>query len=108
MDIYELINKYILAGYSENDAIPKVAQDIVLLKIGNSKYSKNITVKINIEMLKNLAKSRLSSLFLKKIPSFLFLYTYNPPELDERIPIRETCIFLSYFVEKCRIIANTV
>lgn len=31
MDIYELVNKYIYAGYSENDAIQKVAQDIVLL-----------------------------------------------------------------------------
>lgn len=50
MDIYELINKYILAGYSEYDAIPKVAQDIVLLKIGNSKYSKNITVKGGVVM----------------------------------------------------------
>ena len=45
MDIYELVNKYISVGYSEDDAIPKVAQDIVLLKIGNSKYNKNITVK---------------------------------------------------------------
>ena len=27
MNIYELINKYIKAGYSENDAISKVAQD---------------------------------------------------------------------------------
>ena len=50
MDIYELVNKYINAGYSENDAIPKVAQDIVLLKIGNSKYSKNITVKGGVVM----------------------------------------------------------
>lgn len=39
MNIYELVNKYILIGYSEDSAIPKVAQDIVLLKIGNSKYS---------------------------------------------------------------------
>ena len=31
MNIYELINRYISVGYSENDAIPKVAQDIVLL-----------------------------------------------------------------------------
>ena len=50
MDIYELVNKYINAGYSENDAIPKVAQDIVLLKIGNSKYNKNITVKGGVVM----------------------------------------------------------
>ena len=50
MDIYELVNKYITSGYSEDDAIPKVAQDIVLLKIGNSKYSKNITVKGGVVM----------------------------------------------------------
>ncbi len=50
MDIYKAVNKYISAGYSEDDAIPKVAQDIVLLKIGNSKYSKNITVKGGVVM----------------------------------------------------------
>ena len=50
MDIYELVNKYIAIGYSEDDAIPKVAQDIVLLKIGNSKYNKNITVKGGVVM----------------------------------------------------------
>ena len=50
MDIYELVNKYVEAGYSEEDAIPKVAQDIVLLKIGKSKYSKNITVKGGVVM----------------------------------------------------------
>ena len=33
MDIYELVNKYINAGYSENGAIPKVAQDIFYLKL---------------------------------------------------------------------------
>ena len=50
MDIYELVNKYAEVGYSEEDAIPKVAQDIVLLKIGKSKYSKNITVKGGVVM----------------------------------------------------------
>lgn len=50
MNIYELVNKYINAGYSEDDAIPKVAQDIVLLKIGNSNYNKNITVKGGVVM----------------------------------------------------------
>ena len=50
MDIYELVNKYISVGYSEDDAIPKVAQDIVLLKIGNSKYNKNITIKGGVVM----------------------------------------------------------
>ena len=50
MNIYELVNKYIMAGYSEDDAIPKVAQDIILLKIGNSKYKRNITVKGGVVM----------------------------------------------------------
>ena len=50
MDIYESVNKYINVGYSEDDAIPKVAQDIILLKIGNSKYNKNITVKGGVVM----------------------------------------------------------
>lgn len=50
MDIYELVNKYIIAGYSEDDAIPKVAQDIILLKIGDSKYRRNITVKGGVVM----------------------------------------------------------
>ena len=50
MNIYESVNKYVIAGYSLDDANPKVAQDIVLLKIGNSKYSKNITVKGGVVM----------------------------------------------------------
>jgi len=50
MDIFEAVNKYVKAGYSEDDAVPKVAQDIVLLKIGNSRYNKNITVKGGVVM----------------------------------------------------------
>ena len=50
MNIYDAVNRYLQSGYSEDDAIPKVAQDIVLLKIGNSKYSKNITVKGGVVM----------------------------------------------------------
>lgn len=50
MDIYEAVNKYVIAGYSKDDAIPKVAQDIVLIKIGNSKFNKNITVKGGVVM----------------------------------------------------------
>ena len=55
MNIYELVNKYIAVGYSEDDAILKVAQDIVLLKIGNSKYNKNITVKGGV-VIHNISK----------------------------------------------------
>lgn len=56
MDIYELVNKYVVAGYSEDNAIPKVAQDIILLKIGSSKYNKNITVKGGVVM-HNISKN---------------------------------------------------
>lgn len=57
MDIYQSIQKYILAGYSESDAVQKVAQDIVLLKIGKSKYNKNITVKGGVVM-HNISKDK--------------------------------------------------
>lgn len=57
MDIYQSIQKYILAGYSENDAVQKVAQDIILLKIGKSKYNKNITVKGGVVM-HNISKDK--------------------------------------------------
>ena len=40
MDIYELINKYVTAGYSEDDAIPKVAQDIIIGQNDSSKLCK--------------------------------------------------------------------
>lgn len=55
MEINVAVNKYVMVGYSEDDAIQKVAQDIVLLKIGNSKYSKNITVKGGV-VLHNISK----------------------------------------------------
>lgn len=55
MYIYELVNKYVEVGYSEYDAIPKVAQDIVLLKIGKSKYRKNIIVKGGV-VIHNISK----------------------------------------------------
>ena len=56
MYIYEAVRQYIESGYSEDDAIPKVAQDIILLKIGNSKYRKNITVKGGVVM-HNISKN---------------------------------------------------
>ena len=57
MNIYELVKRYVKAEYSEEDAIAKVAQDIVLLKIGNSKYNKNITVKGGVVM-HNISKDK--------------------------------------------------
>lgn len=50
MNIYELIQEYIKLGYQEDDIASKVAQDIILLKIGKSKYAKNITIKGGVVM----------------------------------------------------------
>ena len=50
MNIYELTQEYIKLGYQEDDIASKVAQDIILLKIGKSKYAKNITIKGGVVM----------------------------------------------------------
>lgn len=55
MNIYMLVNKYIEIGYLENDAIQKVAQDVILLKIGKSKYKRNITIKGGV-VIHNISK----------------------------------------------------
>lgn len=45
MNIEELVRCYIENGYEIIEAESKVCQDIILLKISNSKFSKNITIK---------------------------------------------------------------
>ena len=50
MNIYELTQEYIKLGYQEDDIASKVAQDIILLNIGKSKYAKNITIKGGVVM----------------------------------------------------------
>lgn len=45
MDINELVNEYIKNGYDVTDAQSKVCQDLILLKIGKSKYARNVTIK---------------------------------------------------------------
>ena len=45
MNIEELVHNYLKSGYGIIDAESKVCQDIILLKIANSKFSKNITIK---------------------------------------------------------------
>lgn len=45
MNIQEMIQKYVISGYSDDDATSKVSQDIILTAISKSRYSKNITVK---------------------------------------------------------------
>ena len=45
MNIEELVHNYLKSGYGIMDAESKVCQDIILLKIANSRFSKNITIK---------------------------------------------------------------
>ena len=47
---HDLLQKYEEMGYKNADAIAKVAQDIILLKISKSKFNKNITIKGGVVM----------------------------------------------------------
>ena len=50
MNLYELIQKYEEMGYKNADAVAKVAQDIILLKISKSGFNKNVTIKGGVVM----------------------------------------------------------
>lgn len=56
MNLNDLVNKYLLLGYEIADAQSKVCQDLILYKIGKSKYAHNITVKGGVVM-HNISKS---------------------------------------------------
>ena len=56
MNINDLVNNYLLLGYEIADAQSKVCQDLILYKIGKSKYAHNITVKGGVVM-HNISKS---------------------------------------------------
>lgn len=50
MNIEEMIEEYTKIGYDYADASSKVCQDILLLKISNSSFSKHITIKGGVVM----------------------------------------------------------
>lgn len=50
MNLEEMIDKYVEDGYEQIDAESKVAQDLILVKIANSSFSKSITIKGGIVM----------------------------------------------------------
>ena len=50
MNLNEIVEKYVNIGYKRDDAISKVAQDIVLLKISKSKFKEHITIKGGVVM----------------------------------------------------------
>ena len=56
MNLNDLVNNYLSLGYEIADAQSKVCQDLVLYKIGKSKYAHNITVKCGVVM-HNISKS---------------------------------------------------
>ena len=45
MNLRDMVEAYAEIGYAYDDAISKVSQDIILIKIAKSKFSKNITIK---------------------------------------------------------------
>lgn len=50
MNLSKLVEQYTQIGYKRDDAISKVAQDIILLKISKSNFSNNITIKGGVVM----------------------------------------------------------
>ena len=56
MNISTLVKEYVKLGYELSDAESKVCQDIILLKIGKSKFNHNITIKGGVVM-HNISKN---------------------------------------------------
>lgn len=50
MNLFNLIKEYEKIGYKNIDAMSKVAQDIILLKISKSPFYKNVTIKGGVVM----------------------------------------------------------
>ena len=50
MNLGELVNLYVKEGYEQADAIAKVSQDIILLKISKSSLNRNVTIKGGVVM----------------------------------------------------------
>ena len=57
MNLNELVNNYLAQGYEIADAQSKVCQDLILYKIGKSKYAHNITIKGGVVM-HNISKNK--------------------------------------------------
>ena len=57
MDIGKLVDLYVISSYELADAIAKVSQDIILLKISKSSLSHNVTIKGGVVM-HNISKDK--------------------------------------------------
>ena len=51
MNINEIYNNYLSKGYSDENAISKTCQDIILYKISSSNLDKNVTIKGGVVMM---------------------------------------------------------
>lgn len=56
MNLNELVSNYLTHGYEIADAESKICQDLILYKIGKSKYAHNITIKGGVVM-HNISKN---------------------------------------------------
>ena len=57
MNLNELVRKYVDIGYEEIDALSKVSQDIILLKISKSNFKNHITIKGGV-VIHNISKDK--------------------------------------------------
>lgn len=47
MDLNKLVNSYLNNGYSRPLAISRVCQDVILAKISDSNFNRNVTIYIS-------------------------------------------------------------
>lgn len=57
MNIGKLVDLYVNKGYELADAVAKVSQDIILLKISKSSLNRNVTIKGGVVM-HNISKDK--------------------------------------------------
>ena len=51
MNLNTIFNNYLSNGYSSANAISKTCQDVILLKINNSGFNRNVTIKCGVVMM---------------------------------------------------------
>lgn len=51
MDLNKLVNSYLNNGYSRSLAISRVCQDVILAKISDSNFNRNVTIKGGVVMM---------------------------------------------------------
>jgi len=78
MNIKKMLDNYQENGYEYIDAQAKVCQDIILIKLSRSKFSKNITIKGGVVMHSISADKRRESIF----DSTNYRNKFNSPKVN--------------------------